>query len=188
MQVAQMLKKAPDLSPDSFIMDASSTTRAATEHAAHTLEDPTITRAVRRQQARNWAKSSECQGTVCVLIALHKTCHSELSLVFASQLPSFLMLSASEAFFTALQFYELQDRGLKEAVLQFLINWPGMRLVNWPYSDLSKDSRVQAALTWCVPNYVHLREWIDRRMHALLYLSTTARATGDRREMGIGER
>ena len=123
-------------------------------------------------RARLWRNSIDCQHVIEVLLSLraNQTCQaSQLKEVLAQNLPPLFTPNPEDAFFAVLEQQIISDVNLREAIVNFLAGWRGMREAS--YRELLTDPAVAQKANALLPKDVPLWRWIKSRMRGEMWLT-----------------
>ena len=144
---------------------------------------------ITRCRMRAWARSSECQNLIYLILAMcARPCYAFLlPQILVAHLPQFLMQSTEDAFFAVLDdscllccaqlpqccvdnlHISIFDHDLRNAVWTFLATWPHLHLAT--YERLLMDEYVFQVSSRYLPENVPLYAWIQRRMPSEIYFA-----------------
>ena len=158
-------------------LPASDVSESAASVATRTSQQ--LLEGITRCRMRAWARTSECQNLIHIVLARPGYASSLLQILVA-HLPQFMMQSSEDAFFAVLDDPALSiiDHDLRIAMWTFLGTWPHMSVFA-TYENLIMDEHVFQVTSRCLPENVSLYTWIQRRMGAEIHF-----VEGDVRHVG----
>jgi len=177
IDVTLPVRTFPNALPASDVSESAASVATRTSQANGVSQplgtDEQLLEGITRCRMRAWARSSECQNLIHIILAMcARPCYAfVLPQILVAQLPQFLMQSPEDAFFAVLDDPALSifDHDLRNAVWTFLGTWSQLHLAT--YEGLLMDEHVFQVSSRCLPENVPLYTWIQRRMPSEIYFA-----------------